>query len=474
MRTIVFTFFTLLFLVTISIAQETKPKNVLFIIVDDLRPVLPTYGAQHIVAPNITNFANDAVQFNNAFVNIPTCGASRASILTGIRPTKSYFKKFTTSISNDMPDAITFPGLLKSNGYTTISNGKISHNRNDMKHTWSEIWRPKGRFNDPDYIDKASSKAFDAEGIPGVYPFEKLETADESYKDGKIANKAIQDLKKLKRDGAPFLLAVGFLKPHLPFNAPKKYWDYYDVEDIKLPQNNTFPENGPRSAGNWYELVKYKGIPKDVEGAARNGALHTLDEDFAKQLIHGYYACVSYTDAQVGKVLKALDELGMRDDTIVIFTSDHGFSLMEHNRWSKHNLFSVENRVPLMIRVPGLTQKSQSMSYVELIDLYPTIAELLGFEAPQPVEGTSLVSNLKDPSLISKSVSFSRIWNGDMISSPDYLYAEWTSEDTGAVYDNMLYDLKADSLEMNNLADLPRYRKLIDSLSQNIKSKKMH
>ena len=171
--------------------------------------------------------------------------------------------------------------------------------------------------------------------------------------------------------------------------------------------------------------------------------------------------------------MNALDELGMRDDTVVVFTSDHGFSLMEHNRWSKHNLFSVENRVPLMIRVPGLTQKAQSMSYVELIDVYPTIAELLGFKTPERVEGISLVSNLKDPSLISKSVSFSRIWNGDMISTPEYLYAEWTSEETGEVYDNMLYDLKADSLEMKNLADEPKYNKLIDSLSRNIKTKKI-
>ena len=471
MKNNVIKYFILLFFGTLVVAQENQPKNILFIIVDDLRPVLPTYGISQVVAPNVTALANDAVQFNNAFVNIPTCGASRASILTGIRPTKEYFKKFTASISNDMPDAITFPGLLKSNGYTTISNGKVSHNINDMKHTWSEIWRPKGRFNDQDYVDEETSEILQAEGLPGVYPFERLDVDDAVYKDGKIANKAVKDLKKLKNSGAPFLLAVGFLKPHLPFNAPKKYWDYYNFEDIKLPPNNTFPTNGPRSAGNWYELVKYKGIPKDVEGAARNGALHTLDQDFAKKLIQGYYACVSYTDAQIGKVLKALDDLGMSDETIVIFTSDHGFSLMEHNRWSKHNLFSVENRVPLMIRVPGLTEKAQSMSYVELIDLYPTISELLGLETPKDVEGTSLVKNLKDPSIISKSVSYSRIWNGDMVSSPDFLYAEWTSEETGNVYDNMLYDLKKDSLEMNNLADEPKYRKLIDSLSQNIKSK---
>ena len=320
-------------------------------------------------------------------------------------------------------------------------------------------------------MDPKSSEALEKEGLAGVYPFERLDVADASYKDGKIANKAVEDLKKLKKSGKPFLLAVGFLKPHLPFNAPSKYWDYYDDEDIQLPVNNTFPENGPNSAGNWYEMVKYKGIPKNNGNDAKNAASFTLKEDFAKQLIHGYYACVSYTDAQIGKVLDTLDELGLSDDTIVVFTSDHGFSLMEHNRWSKHNLFNVENRVPLMIRVPGLTQKAQSQSYVELIDLYPTIAELVGFKTPERVEGTSLVKNLKDPSLISKTVGYSRIWNGDMVVSPNYLYAEWRRNEEGNVYDNMLYDLKADSLEMYNIADQPKYRKLVDSLSQQIKFK---
>ena len=464
--------FILLLLFSFSIqAQEKKSKNVLFIIVDDLRPVLPTYGENQVVAPNITAFADDAVQFNNAFDNIPTCGASRASILTGIRPTRKYFKRYTTSISKDMPDAITFPGLLKDNGYTTISNGKISHNRGDMAHTWSEIWRPKGKYNNQDYVDPKTSETLEKDGLPGVYPFERLDVADASYKDGKTANKAVNDLKKLKKSGKPFLLAVGFLKPHLPFNAPSKYWNFYDEEDIQLPINNTFPKNGPKSAGNWYEMVKYKGIPKNIDKEAKNAASFTLDENFAKQLIHGYYACVSYTDAQIGKVLDTLDELGLSDDTIVIFTSDHGFSLMEHNRWSKHNLFSVENRVPLMIRVPGLTQKAQSQSYVELIDLYPTITELVGLETPARVEGISLVHNLKDPSLISKSLGYSRIWNGDMVVSPNYLYAEWRGEERGNIYDSMLYDLITDSLEMDNIVSHPKYKKLVDSLSQKIKLK---
>ena len=170
---------------------------------------------------------------------------------------------------------------------------------------------------------------------------------------------------------------------------------------------------------------------------------------------------------------KALDELGMKDNTIVIFTSDHGSSLMEHNRWSKHNLFRVENRVPLMIRVPGMTSKGRSESFAELIDLYPTITELLGLKTPNKVEGVSLVQNLKNPELITKSVAYSRIWNGDLFVSTNHLYAEWKGEESGHVYDKMLYDLKKDSLEMNNLANDTNYYQLTDSLSQNITFKKV-
>ena len=173
-------------------------------------------------------------------------------------------------------------------------------------------------------------------------------------------------------------------------------------------------------------------------------------------------------------MLKALEDLGMKDDTIVIFTSDHGFSLMEHNRWSKHNLFRVENRVPLIIRVPGMTNKGRTESFAELIDLYPTITELLGINTPEKVEGISLVQNLKNPELITKSVAYSRIWNGDLFVSSNHLYAEWKGDESGRVYDNMLFNVKEDSLEMYNLANDKKYNQLIDSLSNNIKFKKVY
>lgn len=472
MKTRLLIFLFLFSIAETAVAQESKPKNVLFIIVDDLRTALPTYGTEQVVAPNITALSKRAVQFNNAFVNIPTCGASRASILTGIRPTRAYFKKYTTRIDEDYPEAVSIAQLLQSKGYTTISNGKVSHFKADKRDTWDELWRPTP-VSVKDYVlpeNIAANKLPHDNNHPAV---EKANVTDEAYNDGKIANKTIEDLKKLKESGAPFFLATGFKKPHLPFNAPSKYWDYYKREDIKLPVNNKFPETAFKQAGNWYELVKYKGVRTDGSKKAGLSALnYTIDTELAKELIHGYYACVSYVDAQIGKVLKALDDLGLSENTMVIFTSDHGFSLMEHNRWSKHNLFKVENHVPLMIRVPGMSKVGKSNSFVELVDLYPTICEVLSVAAPeQQLEGKSLVENLKTPELITKSNTYTRYTNGDLYTSDKYFYTEWKYSEEGKIIGRMLYDIRKDPLQINNLSHLEEYSSLMDSLSRNIKLK---
>ena len=471
MRTkLIFSVFVTLFGLQLA-AQEDTPKNVLFIIVDDLRTALPTYGNSQVVAPNITALSRRAVQFNNSFVNIPTCGASRASILTGIRPTRDYYKNYKTRIDDDYPDAITLSELLQSNGYTTISNGKVSHHRDDKEETWDEVWRPNS-VSTKDYLlpeNIAANKLPHENNHP---PVEKAAVSDDMYKDGKIANKTIADLKKLKQSGKPFFLATGFLKPHLPFNAPTKYWEYYNRDDIKLPLNNKFPEKTFEQAGRWYELVKYKGIRAEGETGQRLSAVNfTMDTAMAKELIHGYYACVSYVDAQIGKVLQALDDLGLSEDTMVIFTSDHGFSLMEHNRWSKHNLFKVENHVPLMIRVPGLSAVGASNSFVEHIDLYPTICDVLGIEKPQQLEGRSLVENLTNPTLITKSNAYSRYTNGDLYVSDKYFYSEWKYRENGNIIGRMLFDIEEDPLQMKNLSHLEAFKAVMDSLSNNLKQK---
>ena len=455
-------------------AQKNTPKNVLLIIVDDLRPALPTYGYNYVVAPNLTAFSKDAVQFNNAFVNIPTCGASRASILTGIRPTRKYFKKYYTSIDEDMPQAISMSELLQAKGYTTISNGKVSHNKSDKAHTWDELWRPTS-ITPKDYLLEENIQASKLPHKNNHMPYEKANVEDKEYKDGKIAAKTIRDLKKLKANKESFFLVAGFLKPHLPFNAPAKYWEMYDRNKITPPINNKFPTTAYEGAGNWYELARYKGVQKGYsDNPSLNAKTFTMDAEMTTNLIHGYYACVSYIDQQIGNVLQALEDLELSDNTIVIITSDHGFSLSDHNRWSKHNLFKVENHVPLFVRVPGLSNSGKSDSFVELIDLYPTICDLLGFEKPDQLEGRSLVENIKDPNLISRTNAFSRYTNGDMYISDNYAYSEWKYSEEGNIVGRMLYDMKNDPLQMKNLSHLAKYESLMDSLSNNIKSKKIY
>ena len=457
-----------------TIAQESDQKNVLLIIVDDLRTALPTYGATQVVAPNLTAFSKNAVQFNNAYVNIPTCGASRASILTGMRPTREYYKKYYTSIDEDMPQAVTISQLLQAKGYTTISNGKVSHNQSDKASTWDELWRPRST-TPKDYLLDENIEASNLPHENNHVPYEKANVEDQAYKDGKIAAKTIRDLKKLKANKESFFLAAGFLKPHLPFNAPAKYWEMYDRNKITAPINNKFPTTAYEGAGNWYELAKYKGVQKDFsEKPALNATTFTMDVEMTTNLIHGYYACVSYIDQQIGNILQALEDLELYENTIVIITSDHGFSLSDHNRWSKHNLFKVENHVPLFIRVPGLSSSGKSDSYVELIDIYPTICELLGIEKPKQLEGMSLVQNIKDPNLISKTNAYSRYTNGDMFISDNYAYSEWKYSEEGKVIGRMLYDMKNDPLQMENLSHLEKYTALMDSLSINIKSKKIY
>ena len=437
-------------------AQEKKPKNVLFIIVDDLRPELPNYGKKHIIAPNIEKLASSSIQFNNAFCNIPVCGASRASLLTGVRPNQKRFVNYFSRIDEEMQGATTLSGFLKDKGYTTISNGKVSHHSDDMAHTWSEVWDPPVEVTWRNYKLEANVKNEKANlEIPA---YESAPVDDDAYFDGQIATKTIEDLKKLKAEGKPFLLFSGFVKPHLPFNAPKKYWDLYDPVDIKFPINKDFPSTAPKRAQTWYEMTAYKDIHEGVD----------VEEKLAKKLIHAYYACVSYIDVQIGRVLTALDKLGLAEDTIVILTSDHGFSLSEHNRWSKHSLFKTELQVPLLIKVPGLTQSAQSNSFAELIDLFPTICDLLGMKGPESLQGKSLLENLNNPGKITKTSAYSRYIHGDTYLSDNFFYSEWKYSLGGKVLDRMIFDDRKDPLQMNNLSHLQSYDAIMDSLGGKI------
>lgn len=450
-----FVFLSLFGCKTVQQKKETNAsvkKNVLFIMVDDLRPELNTYGQSQIISPNIDALANSGVSFNRAYCNVPVCGASRASLLTGVRPTSSKFLRYDASITKEAPNALTLVEHLKNEGYTTISNNKITHVKYDIKE-WDEEWYPpkkgKGWRN---YLAKENID-LENNGEHG-YPYESPEVDDSAYNDGKTADKSISDLKKLKEAGKPFFLAAGFVKPHLPFNAPKKYWDMYDVKDIKLPENFTFPESAPEIANhNWGELRYYKDIPK--KGQVTNAV--------AKKLIHGYYASVSYVDAQIGKLIKGLDDLGLRENTVIILVGDHGWSLMEHGLWAKHSNFNLSLRVPLIVSATNAPKNKRTNSVAELLDLYPTICDLVNVPKPTHVDGTSLVNAIQDPVKVYKKNALVRYQKGETLIADNYFYTEW--QRNGKTVAKMLYDHAIDPNENRNLAIEAPYKNTVDSLS---------
>ncbi|WP_373493831.1 sulfatase-like hydrolase/transferase, partial [Aquiflexum sp.] len=281
--------------------QSLSKPNVLFIVVDDLRPEIGIYGAGHIKSPFMDDLAGQSLVFDRAYCNVPVCGASRASVLSGVRPGRYRFLDFKTFLDQDYPGITSLPKNFKNHDYTTISNGKVYHHIKDDSLAWDEVWQPTttNPWNTRrDYSTKENLR-IEMDSTARGYPYEKAEVHDTVYLDGKTAQKAISDLKKLKASDKPFFLAVGFLRPHLPFNAPAKYWEMYDAENISLPANYQQPETTPQEAyHNFGELRSYSGIPK-------NGP---VSDEMAKKLIHGYYASVSYVDAQIGKVLEALKE----------------------------------------------------------------------------------------------------------------------------------------------------------------------
>ena len=345
--------FLIFFLATLCFSQKNiKKPNVLLLYMDDLRPELNSYGATHIYSPNIDKLSKIGVQFNEAYANVAVCGASRASMLTGIYPSRNYFIDYKTRVDVEKKEIVSLPKHLKNNGYTTISNGKIYHFLDDKWEDWDEVWRPYA-FEGPKKIkpidwweslwkDYQTKENKDLENLTGKGPaFEKALVKDSILIDGLLTNKVIRDIKRLKNESSPFFLTAGFISNHLPFIAPKRFWDMYDYESIKLPKNDSPPVNSPSiSISNNSELVNgYLGIPKKGD----------LSEDLSKKLKHGYYSTVSYVDHLVGKIIITLEEEELLENTIIIFVSDHGFNLKEHSQWGKYTSHRISGRVPLLV-----------------------------------------------------------------------------------------------------------------------------
>ena len=448
--------------------NNTNYPNILLIYMDDLRPQLGCYGNKQMLSPNIDRLASEGIMFTEAYCNIPVCGASRASMLTGMYPTKDRFINYNTFAMKEVPDAVSFPKLLKMNGYTTISNGKIYHHLDDSMDDWDEVWRPYAfDKNDKglaptdywqslwkDYQLPENHKEYVKTGKGPA--FEKADVNDTTYIDGLLTQKVIRDIKKLKNSDKPFLLTAGFISNHLPFNAPAHHWDKYPDAEIKQPYNNFVPENAPKAAiGKWGEMRAYSGIPKHGQ----------VSDDTAKILIHGYYATVSYVDALIGKILNALKKEGLDKNTIVMLVADHGYNLQEHTLWAKYTSFRITSRVPLILKVPGMESGRSSSSLIELVDVYPTIAELCNIKVPDgQLEGKSFVPVLKDPGKRINDYVFTKTANAFMLTTPEYGYTEFIDLKTGKPFAKMLYDHTKDPDENVNVVGNPEYAEVVKKL----------
>ncbi|MGQ1783646.1 sulfatase [Saccharicrinis sp. GN24d3] len=432
-------------------AQSAKP-NVLFIAIDDLRPELGCYGAPQVKSPNIDQLAAEAIVFNRAYCNVPVCGASRASLLTGILPTKTRFVDYLAKAEVDVPNAQTLPGVFKEAGYTCISNGKIFHyNKDAQDKSWSQKpWMPDVSHRAS--FDSASTQELTKSGNGRVY--EAPEVEDSVYPDYKIAKKTISDLQRFKVSGEPFFLACGFFRPHMPFYAPKKYWDLYKRDSIEIAQNRYRPENAPDALKGSGEFRTYTF-----------GTYTPNTDEFHKMMRHGYYACVSYVDQLVGEVLSELENLGLEENTIVVIWGDHGWHLGEHEFWGKHNTLHNALQVPLIVKVPGKAQGQHTQALVESVDIYPTLCDLANVPAPDYIMGESFKSILDDPNQHFRDAVYARFKVADAIVSQDFNYS---------LYENgeeMLYNLKLDPEENMNVVSEATYGKLLEEMRNALKAK---
>jgi len=436
-----------------------KPMNILFLTVDDLRPQLACYGVNWMKTPNIDRLAAGGTLFERAYSQFPICGPSRASMHSGLRPTITRFRKWNARIDVDCPGVLTLPEHFKNNGYLTQSIGKVIHDRDDCEKAWSEgAWLPEGVLgSEPGSYQIPENRALSkAKGAgPAV---ESAKVADTVYGDGQIAGRACEELKRLAAADKPFFLAVGFLRPHLPFNAPLKYWDLYSREKLPMADHPEPPKNGPAEAlGNWAELRNYAGIPK--EGP--------LDEATARMLIHGYCASVSYLDSQVGRVLDALDHLGLRDNTLIVLLADHGWQLGEHGMWSKHTLFERSLHCPLIVSGPGVSKGRRVAGLVEYVDVYPTLCDATGLPVPPHVQGSTILPLFGNPDGPGKEAVFSRHGTGESVKTDRYRYSEWRDK-SGKIEARMLYDHQSDPDENINIAEEPGSEKVVAELSARI------
>ena len=442
-------------------AISSNKLNVLFIIADDLNCALGAYGDPLAITPNIDQLAKKGVVFGNTHVQYPLCGPSRVSLMTGLYPDQTKSKKLRLYVRQTIPDAVTIGQKFRKENYHSVRVGKVYHYHNprdigtaghDDSYTWDRTVNPYGRDKIEEYKLKGLKPKLDG----GTLSWLQADGNDEEQTDGIGATETIGFLDEFSKSGENFFLAFGLYRPHVPFVAPKKYFDLYDINDFKVPQStddylNTIPKPAAISVRRKKEQVD-------------------LDPDLAKEIKRAYYATTSFVDAQIGRVLDKLKETGLDKNTIVVFTSDHGYHLGEHGHWQKQTLFEDGTRVPLIIAGPGIKNNKEIINNpVELVDLYPTIMDLVQMQTPKFVSGKSIVPLLENSENIVRESALTElqvntgngIAQGYSIKTKRYRLSQWEHKGVKA-YE--LYDHFSDTSELTNLAEYSDYQKIRDSL----------
>ncbi len=451
-----------------STSPEPKPKkpNILFIAVDDLKPNVGAYGDLNAKTPGLDRLANEGVVFQRSYCSQAICAATRASIMTGMRPDKTRVWDLVTDFRQVNPNAVSMPEYFKSMGYETAAMGKIFHiGSTGPGHdapSWSIPFEDAKRptYALPNQINqKGKGKATECADVP-----------DDTYADGALTKLAIASLEKLSKGSKPFFLAVGFRKPHLPFVAPKKYWDLYDRNKFELAPFQQKAKGSPDVAYHVSgELKSYTDIPQ-FQSYSENDLDH-LPADKQRELIHGYYAATSYTDAQILMLINELDKLGIRENTIIVVWGDHGWHLGDHGLWNKHTNFEQATHTLLMMSVPGTKSGIRPLTLSEFTDVYPTLCELMNIPAPKYLDGISLVPAIKKPDAQLRDYAFSQYPRekgkvmGYTIRTARYRYTEWMKDSfrTYMPYDKKyvmareMYDYEKDPNETVSIIDKPEY-----------------
>lgn len=434
---------------TVSAKGTAKP-NVLFIIADDLNDNLGCYGNRIIKTPNIDRLAREGRIFRNAYTNFPLCGPSRNCFMSGLYPDQTGLYDLHTLLRERAPDVVTMSQHFMNNGYVAARVGKIFHYGNpgeigtpghDDPTSWNETVNPRGRDKDEENlihsIDGDGKKGFGAR-----LSWLAADGTDEEQTDGIVATESIRLINKYAAAKQPFFLGVGFYKPHTPYVAPKKYFDMYDPKDMVVPQ---VPDG-------YFDTIP--GPAQKTLHAHKNGI--GLSDEMRRTVIRAYYAAISFLDAQVGRVLQGLDEAGLKDNTIVLFTSDHGYHMGEHDHFQKMTLFENAGRVPLIISAPGMPQRgTEARAFAEMIDFYPTLSDLAGLPKPAMVSGVSLAPVVADPSVSVRESTLTQMPGGYTVRAGNYRYTKWGD---GGLDMIEFYDRSTDPEELANQARNPEFR----------------